>query len=369
MLKTRLSYFVSHPIQYQAPLLRKIASDPSIELTVIFEKDFSTKPYFDDGFQSKIDWGVPLLEGYSSSFFSEIRLVDQVEFSDVIWLHGWNSSGLRRVLKLADKAHKPVLMRGENWAGAMPDGSGLRRFAKNRYLKHIFKRCTAFLVIGSKNREYYRNHGIKGEQLFDMPYAIDNHYFAKSVDNQEISKLRRSLGVQNGEKIILFAGKLLRRKNPHKILSVWKRMKGRSPMSTRLLFVGDGEMRKELEREAPDNVIFAGFKDQTELPIYYAAADLFILMSEREPWGLAINEAMACGTPVVASDQCGAAYDLVDFNTGRMVKVDDEEGLSQAITDVLSNSETMGKAASKKIASWNFEADLIGLKTALGSLS
>ena len=100
--------------------------------------------------------------------------------------------------------------------------------------------------------------------------------------------------------------------------------------------------------------------------MYYAASDLFILIAEREPWGLAINEAMACRTPVVVSDQCGAAYDLVDKNTGRMVKVGNEAELLSAVADVLSNSEKMGAAAFKKVSMWNFESNVLGLKKALG---
>ena len=135
-----------------------------------------------------------------------------------------------------------------------------------------------------------------------------------------------------------------------------------------LIFVGDGEMRTELESNSPKDVVFTGFLNQTSLPAYYAAADVFVLMSEMEPWGLAINEAMASGTAVIASDQCGAAYDLIDDDTGRMVEVGNHPAFMKALLEVLSDTEEMGKAAKKKISLWDFEADMTGLKSAIESI-
>ena len=69
----RLGYLVSHPIQYQAPLLRRIAQEPDIELQVMFGSDFSVRGYRDEGFGAEVAWDVPLLEGYSSEFLPVLR--------------------------------------------------------------------------------------------------------------------------------------------------------------------------------------------------------------------------------------------------------------------------------------------------------
>ncbi|MDP6175791.1 MAG: hypothetical protein QGF09_16640 [Rhodospirillales bacterium] len=143
-MTTKLLYLVSHPIQYQAPLLRRIAEDPEIDLRVIFESDFSKDAYHDQGFGTQIAWDVPLLKGYESSLLVAVDLASELENCDALWVHGWQSKTMRRAIPLAKKKNKPVLMRGENWDGAMPDGWGLRGWLKRLYLKRIFGNCAGF---------------------------------------------------------------------------------------------------------------------------------------------------------------------------------------------------------------------------------
>ncbi|MEE2745466.1 MAG: glycosyltransferase family 4 protein [Pseudomonadota bacterium] len=364
-MNKKLIYFVSHPIQYQAPLLRMISLDPDITLKVVFESDFSTRSYFDSGFKKRIEWDVPLREGYDSSLRSEVIIHEEIENSDVIWVHGWQSSLLRKVIKIAAKLQKPVLMRSENWTGAMPDGNWVRRILKRTYLRRIFRDCSGFLVIGSKNREYYLDHGVPAEKLFDMPYAVDNKFFLDRSKSVKMEDFKARLGLDTNRKVILFAGKMMPRKNPQLLIAIWKKLAAQMPKPPLLVFVGDGEMRVNLEKSSPEGIIYVGFQNQSSMPLYYASADVFVLFSEKEPWGMAINEAMASGTSVLASNQCGAAYDLIDQYTGRMVDINDERVLLNAFEEVLENSNQMGKAAQQKVLNWDFDADLIGLKKAL----
>ena len=365
----RLTYFLSHPIQYQSPLLRRIAQEAGLSFRVIYEKDFSSQAYFDPGFQVDVEWDVPLREGYKSDILADVSLDDVLRQSDVVWLHGWDSKSMRRVLRRAFTLRKPILMRGENWYGAMPDGQGVVGMLRRAYHKSIFRRCSAFLSIGTKNTDYYLGHGILPEYIFSMPYAVDNAAFKKPSSQDEVLKLRRSVDLAEGQKLILYAGKLQRRKNPALLLEAVEQLQQGRENGTKLVIVGDGEMRKSLEASAPPGTVFTGFKNQSELPVYYAAADVFVLPSEREPWGLAINEAMAAGTAVVATDQCGAAYDLINNDTGRTAPAGDVNALVSAIADVLENSTDMGRAARARIASWDFEADVLGLKAALEATS
>ncbi|MEX2399812.1 MAG: glycosyltransferase, partial [Rhodothermales bacterium] len=102
------------------------------------------------------------------------------------------------------------------------------------------------------------------------------------------------------------------------------------------LFVGDGPLRGMLEAEAdPERVHFAGFRNQTELPACYAAADALVLPSDgRETWGLVANEAMACGLPVIVSEAAGCAPDLVrEGETGFTVPLGDIEALAARLRD------------------------------------
>ena len=366
----RLLYLVSHPIQYQAPLLRFISDDPNIHLKVLFENIDSVVSYYDTGFKTNISWDTDLTNGYEHHHVKSISEINvHLMKTDALWLHGWDTMLKRRALSSAWRLGVPVLMRGENTIFAMPDGKFVRGMIKRLYLRWVFNRCAGFLCIGSDNREYYLAHGVRQQQIFSMPYAIDNEAF--SVDTRESEKtLRGFLRLEYGRPIILFAGKFLRRKNPGMLLEACRIMDREITRNPYLLFVGKGEAEQNLREIAGDLewVRFMGFRNQSELPAIYAMADVFVLPSECEPWGLAVNEAMACGTAVISTDQCGCSADLIDDTVGRLIPAGDLMVLRAAIEEVLANRDrcsAMGRAARKRISSWGFAEDLGGLKEAI----
>ncbi len=367
-MTVRLLYFVSHPIQYQAPLLRLIAREPGFALKVIFEDDFSSGRYRDAGFGVDVQWDVPLRDGYGSALAGETDLAAAIRDADVIWLHGWQSALMRRVLALAHRLGRPVLMRGENWSRAMPDGLPPRSWIKRLYLARIFARCRGFLAVGSQNRAYYAERGVAPGRIFAMPYAIDNDFFASRATPQAAAEVRARHGIAADRKILLYAGKLTQRKHADHLLTAWQAADWPDGQRPALLIVGDGELRGSLERAADADVIFAGFRNQSEMPAYYAAADLFALLAEREPWGLAVNEAMACGTGVIATDQVGAAYDLVGPDTGMCLPTGDVAGLARALPGLMARSADLGRGAKARIASWDFRADIAGLRAAVDAV-
>ena len=373
-MPVRLLYLVSHPIQYQAPLLRLIAADPDIELRVLFEDMASTGTFSDSGFGHDVTWDVPLTDGYDhAELKSNAELDKYLTETDVLWVHGWDSTPKRAAIKLASKAGLPVLMRGENTNVAMPDGGLIRGLIKRSYLKSIFRHCAGFLCIGADNRQYYLDHGVETERLFSMPYTVDNDFFQNHAreahDNQQ--RFRQDLGLEADRPVILFAGKLQPRKHPITLLAAFRGLDMEDARHPYLLYVGDGEQRTALEeqsRDMDDRVRILGFKNQTELPAFYDLADVFVLASEREPWGLAVNEAMSANTTVVVSDECGCAIDLVDESNGRIVKSGDVAALRSALADILSNPnglEEMGRQAAVRITSWGLSESHQGLRQAL----
>jgi len=364
----RLLYLVSHPIQYQAPLLRMIARESGLSLKVVFEHDFSSGRYHDAGFGVDVQWDVPLRDGYDSALAAETDLAGAIRDCDVVWLHGWESALMRRVLSLARRIGRPVLMRGENWSGAMPDGAPPRSWAKRLYLARIFSRCHAFLAVGLQNRAYYAEHGIAPDRIFDMPYAIDNDFFERRATPEAAAEVRARHGIAPDRKILLYAGKLTQRKHADHLLMAWAAADWAEERRPVLLIVGDGELRGTLQGMADADVIFAGFRNQSEMPAYYAAADLFALLAEREPWGLAVNEAMACGTGIVVTDQVGAAYDLVSPETGLCLPAGDVAGLARALPGLMARSPELGRGAKSRVASWDFRADISGLRSALDAV-
>lgn len=390
----RVAYLVSHPIQYQAPLLRFLAASGSLDLTVFFLSDFSLEGYRDPGFERIVHWDVPLLEGYRSSVLPAVGRRDQVSFFsplshglrrhleegrfDVLWVHGYNHFAIWLGIRHARRLGMRILMRGESHLMSHPHWP-LKTAIKRLVLSTLFRRVDGFLAIGSLNREYYRHYGVPPEKIFFMPYAVDNRYFmGKAAEGRlKAAALRVELGLQPDRPVILFASKLQRRKRPMDLLEAYSRLAPRPGAEPRpyLLFVGDGEERPVLERRVKElgwsSVRFLGFKNQSELPAYYALCDVFVLPSRFEPWGLAINEVMNAAKPVVVTDEVGCARDLVtDGVTGFVVPVGDVAVLADRIgrlTKDRGQAERMGAAALERVSRWSFEADLSGLLEAIAT--
>lgn len=159
------------------------------------------------------------------------------------------------------------------------------------------------------------------------PFAVDNDRFRKAREKAE-----RSVA-----STVVFVGKFTPKKRPQDVLEAARLLPG-----VDFIMVGEGPLGIELRRAAKDlpNVTFTGFKNQTELPHVIAAADVLLLPSEHEPWGLVVNEAMACGLVPVVSDAVGCAPDLVTgagetFPTGDIPALCRalEAGLQTAATD------------------------------------
>jgi glycosyltransferase involved in cell wall biosynthesis len=122
-----------------------------------------------------------------------------------------------------------------------------------------------------------------------------------------------------------------------------------------------------------DSIRFIGFRNQSELPGLYDLCDVFVLPSEREPWGLVVNEAMNAGKPVVVSDRVGAGPDLVEEGVnGFVYPAGDVAALADRLRRLIDNADNrtaMGARALEKVARLDFNADREGLLAALDSIA
>jgi glycosyltransferase involved in cell wall biosynthesis len=390
---TRLAYFVSHPIQYQSPLLQRVAADPSIDLKVFFYSSFSLKGYQDKGFGRVIEWDVPLTEGYDYHFLEcwgskqrhswllqpiakdIAKLLYQGEF-DVVWVHGWFWFCSIQAVLAANHLGIPVLLRGESNSLSEPTHP-IKKRLKKFMLETLFDKVSAFLCIGTLNRHFYMNYGIQDNRLFLLPYAVDNAYFQKqsalAVPNRE--KLRRSLNIDPERPIILYAAKLIDVKRPQDLLAAYRLLSsdGMQEPEPYLLFVGDGMLRSILETQAKEtgwqSIRFLGFRNQSEIPAIYDLCDVLVLPSGFEPWGLAINEVMNAGKAVVVSDRVGCGPDLVkDSQNGRIFPVGNIAALAEAIRWAISHRVSAGEYSLKLIKKWSYQEDIQGLKQAINFL-
>jgi glycosyltransferase involved in cell wall biosynthesis len=389
----RLAYFVSHPIQYQAPLLRLIAAEPNIELKVFFYSDFSLKAYQDPGFGRTIEWDVPLTKGYDYKFLDcwgskrrynwrqqpiakdILKQLKTGEF-DAVWVHGWSWMCSLQAVLAAEQLGIPILFRAES-NGLREPTQSFKLSVKKAFVNWLFKKIAGFLYIGTLNHQFYQSYGVSEDRLFSMPYAIDNDYFQKQamLAGTKREALRQSLNLEPGRPVILYAAKLIEVKRPQDLLAAYRLL---SPDNLQepepyLLFVGDGALRPQLEAEAKatgwQSIRFLGFQNQSELPALYDLCDVFVLPSSFEPWGLAVNEVMNAGKAVVVSDRVGCAPDLIlEGQNGRTFPVGNSAALVDAIRWAIAHSASAGEISLKHIQGWSFREDLQGLQQTLGYL-
>ena len=385
----RLGYLVSHPIQYQAPMLRYIAQDPDIDLNVLYMSDMSVQGFHDPQFKTQVKWDVPLLGGYDHTVLGRLggpkvtpllrplvvglRDVLRRARLDALWLHGYKHQVQLRAISAARQLRIPILVRGES-NGAE---HGLKDKASAQVLRWLFRKFDAFLYIGQRNRGFYADRGVEDARLFSMPYAVDNSAFQRAAKEAAASRteLLGSLNIQAGSTVILYAAKLTSGKRPLDLLAAYRRVVSRfSPGSEPyLVYVGDGEERRPLQQFIDDlglkRVRVTGFVNQSQLPRYYDLCDVFVLPSQRDRWGLAVNEVMNAGKAVIVTDQVGCAPDLVqEGENGFVVPVGDVSGLASRLSRLVEDSAlraSMGTASRQLVANFSFEQDLRGLKQAL----
>src|SRR6266404_5992685 len=357
-MSLRLAYVVTHPIQYQAPLLRLIAGEPDMQLKVFFLDDLSLHEHHESAFDHTFRWDVPLTEGYDwevlasqSSCPSRFRLVKGLKERlragkfDAVWVHGWGRLGLLQAIGAAVGLGIPVFLRGESTPGS--GKTTLCRYLRDQFLRRLFTKISAFLFIGKLNREFYRLHKIPNKRLFFVPYAVNNDWFRARCQEAAVHRLkfREDLGLSPDRAVILFAAKFIPEKAPQDLLSAFLEVIHEPGLrKPYLLFVGNGPLRSKLEAQAGNllgkDVRFLGFRNQTEMPAFYDLCDVFVLPSRFEPWGLVVNEVMNAGRPVIVSDKVGAAADLVrNHDNGWIFPAGDVSALADRIRNAITTAD------------------------------
>jgi glycosyltransferase involved in cell wall biosynthesis len=388
----RLAYFVSHPIQYQAPLLRRIAREPDIDLTVFFSSDHSVRGYKDSGFGVHVQWDVPLLDGYQYEFLPSLRKGDELGFAkplnwgifhrlrkgrfDAVWVFGYSSLASLNAIVAARLLGIPVILRAES---NLHDHTRSKMTLAAKQLLCAFLRSSTDCVvpIGKHNQEYWSHYFGKNFPAVVMPYAVDNDFFRRKALEAapRREEFRRELGLDPGRPVILYASKLQTRKRCIDLVEAYIRLSplpGVDPPAY-LLIVGDGEERTALEARVRESglgsIRFLGFRNQTELPRFYDLCDLFVLPSYNETWGLIVNEVMNAARPIIVTDQVGCQPDLVhDGLNGFVYPAFDVDRLSQCLRRLVDDSgvrATMGENSLRIIQQYSFEQDVIGLRKAL----
>ena len=347
----------THPIQYRAPVYRALNERYGIPVTVIYGSDFSVAKHYDTEFQCELAWDVDLLSGYRSVFLSRVNEGGAANSESVsargsaqtlrelnpgaILLSGYSPRFHQLAWWHAMWSGRPLLFRGETTGPAQSTGS-IKRTARDLLLRLLYAKCAKILYIGQQARNHYVAHGCAEEKLVFSPYCVDFAPFQPDEKSRSALRqgLRASIGADDGDLVILFSGKLSRRKGPDLLIEAIRSLPDSLRSKTIILFLGSGELLSSLAATAATEPAvrthFAGFQNQHALSQYFHASDIFVLPSRKmETWGLVVNEALHHGLPCVVSDRVGCAPDLiVPGVTGETFESDSAAALAEALQRV-----------------------------------
>ena len=241
------------------------------------------------------------------------------------------------------------------------------------WLKRYFvSSCNAFVVPGKSSFAYARTLGASEEVIFTAPNAVDNTYFAAQAENTRVHATECRERLKLPSRFILFVGRLVPEKGVFDLLEAYAKLEGSLRSEVGLVFAGDGVSREELAQRAkrigPGTICFPGFAQREDLAGLYALAETLVLPTHSDPWGLVVNEAMACGLPIIVSSVAGCSADLVEDGwNGYVVPPRDAEKLSVAINSLVRQPELnlrMGAHSSERIRNYSPEACADGLAAA-----
>jgi hypothetical protein len=348
------------PTPYLLALQERARHELPVELEVVFERRDASQA-----------WDLPnenftIRGGVAGRMRLLLRLLGR-RFRTV-FLEGWGTRWLTTVGVSALACGVPLVISGDTWQAA--GGGGL--FGVRRRLRRLLlRRAAATLPGGSRQRTFFLTEGARHDRLVLRKMTVDVETLGRQATAlaSERHAIRASLGLAPDDIVAITVARLVPEKGIDLLLRSLK-----STAGVRLLIVGDGPQRPNLDRLAADlgvehRVVWSGRLCHQDVVKAYVASDFLVLASRFEPWGLVVNEAMACGLPVVVSSAVGCADDLVAATgAGLIVAAGDAASLARALSDLGGNQQLRARMAAQArvaIARWTLKEEIEAIGQAL----
>lgn len=322
----RLGVVFTHPTQHHGPLWRQLNKQSGLSLKVLYLS--SENQGSGDSFlgQSAQAWDVDLLSGYPYEYLKDLsgkvpakRLKTVISPGlishltpknfDAIFMQSFVNYSYRLTASLCKLRGIPLIM--QNDATIMSDGrySRMRRIAMAILYPWMLNLADYWLSCGDHNEIHLRHYGIADEKIVRGCHPVDGDRFKQTIiaHPEEIQRIRQELAWDENTILYGFMGKYIERKNPFEFINAIAKAHQRDPRIRGVLF-GGGNLEAAInERIAELNgeVINYGFVNQSKIPLYFAALDVFVSSSWIDPHPLVVSEAMVSGTPPILSDRCG----------------------------------------------------------------
>lgn len=367
----------AHPVQYASPMYRRMAQHPQLQIQVAYCSLQGAEAGVDPEFGVEVKWDVPLLESYPwvhvpnrsprpglGRFLGLVnpglwKLIASGGFDAVVVYTGYAYASFWIALAAAKFRHVPILF-GTDAHGLAPlDGRKWKATVKRIIWPRIFGLASVVIVPSTRSVAMMRSLGIPDRRLVMTPYVVDNDWWAAQSAKVDRYAVRRAWEVPAEAPVVLFCAKLQPWKRPFDLMNAFVQADVRD---SHLVFAGEGPLRAELETRARELGIgprahFLGFANQSQLPSIYRAADLLVLPSDYDAFGVVVNEAMVCGCSAIVSDRVGASGDLIEEGeTGNVYPCGDVDRLAALLRETLSSPERlrqMGQAARLRIETWS----------------
>jgi glycosyltransferase involved in cell wall biosynthesis len=371
----RVLAVAAHPVQYMAPIFRRMARHPQLDLHVAYCSLRGAEAAVDVFFGRVVQWDVPLLDGYdwthvpnkgsgNLGFFGLCnpglrQLIHDGHFDAILCFVGYVRASFWISRLAAFQSDTRFLFGTDATSLAARDRSIWKRNLKRFVWPGLFRLADQVIVPSSGGKALMLSLGIPEERVTLTPYSVDNEWWFERAGLVNREAVRQSWGANSGDVVILFCAKLQPWKRPLDLLRAFATA---GLPNGFLVFAGDGPLWAELQAEAEKlgiaaRVRFLGFVNQSQLPDVYASADVMVIPSEYEPFAVVVNEAMCCGCPVIASDRVGAARDLVAPISQELIfPSGDVPALAKVLHQLASEPSQLvdlGRRGRARITSWS----------------
>jgi glycosyltransferase involved in cell wall biosynthesis len=245
-------------------------------------------------------------------------------------------------------------------------------FLKRQFLRH----CRAFVVPGQSALDYLVSFGVPEEAIVTAPNSVDNDFFSQGALLARTNAAHYRARYALPQRFFLYCGRVIESKGVFDVLEAYASLSPKLRSEVSLVFAGNGKAKFALQNRAksicPGGVHFAGFVHREDLPVYYGLADMLIFPTHSDPWGLVVNEAMACGLPILTTSVAGCAADLVENGrNGLIVEAGAVDQLASGMDLLARNCEMRsryGAHSQEKIRAHSPQACAEGLAFVVGLL-
>jgi glycosyltransferase involved in cell wall biosynthesis len=349
---------------YRIPVFNALARQKDIQLHVVFLADTDPTQREWMVYKSEIQFSYQVLPSWRRRYWKRNILLNRGLISaleqiapEVILCGGYNYIASWQAMAWARKRHVPFLAWMESTANDKRGRHALVEFLKRRFISN----CSAFVVPGKSSTAYVRDFNVPLENIFVAPNAVDIDFFSRRAEQSRREAISHRQRFQLPNRFFLYVGRLVEEKGVFDLLAAYGNLAQELRSEIGMVFVGNGRAKSALTAQAARMgcamVKFAGFVQKEELPCYYALAEACILPTYTDTWGLVVNEAMACGLPVIVTSAAGCAQDLVEENwNGLLVRSRRPDELAAALEMIANNPElrwSMGQRSRERIMQYS----------------